>query len=198
MKILVVGASGRLGTAVVAELSQRHDVVAASRSSAVSVDVKDLASVRAMFAAVGKVDAIVFTAGKAHFGPLAAMTPELMAGIGDKLMGQVNLVLAGTEYLNDGGSFTLVSGILSAEPIKAGTNASLVNGAIDAFVIAAAIELPRGIRINAVSATVFEEAMDHYGPFFRGFKPVPVADVALAFSRSVEGADTGKIYKIGY
>jgi NAD(P)-dependent dehydrogenase (short-subunit alcohol dehydrogenase family) len=199
MKILVVGASGKLGSAVVAELSKRHDVVAASRSSSVSVDVKDMASIRAMFAKVGKVDAIVFTAGKAHFGPLAAMTPELMAvGINDKLMGQVNLVLAGTEYLNDGGSFTLVSGILSSEPIKAGTNASLVNGAIDAFVIASAIELPRGIRINAVSATVFEEAMEHYGPFFRGFKPVPVADVALAFSRSVEGADTGRIYKIGY
>ena len=199
MKILVVGASGTLGSAVVAELSKRHDVISASRSGDVKVDVKDAASIKAMFAEVGKVDAIVFTAGKAHFGPLSAMTPELMdVGIKDKLMGQVNLVLAGTEYLNDGGSFTLVSGILATEPIKAGTNASLVNGAIDSFVVAAAIELPRGIRINAVSATVFEEAMEHYGPFFRGFKPVPVADVALAFSRSVEGATTGKIFKVGY
>jgi NAD(P)-dependent dehydrogenase (short-subunit alcohol dehydrogenase family) len=199
MKILVVGASGTLGSAVVTELAKRHDVIKASRSGDVKVDVKDIASVRAMFAAVGKVDAVVFTAGKAHFGPLATMTPEQMhIGISDKLMGQVNLVLAGTEYLNDGGSFTLVSGILASEPIKAGTNASMVNGAIDSFVIASAIELPRGIRINAVSATMFEEALDHYGPFFRGFKPVPVADVALAFSRGVEGADTGKIYKVGY
>lgn len=199
MKVLVVGASGTLGSAVVAELSQRHEVISASRNGDVKVDVKDAASIRAMFETVGKLDAVVFTAGKTHFGPLSAMTPELMdVGIKDKLMGQVNLVLSGTDYLNDGGSFTLVSGILGSEPIRAGVNASLVNGAIDSFVISAAIELPRGIRINAVSATVFEEAMAHYGPFFRGFKPVPVADVALAFSRSVEGAATGKIFRIGY
>ncbi|MDB5522768.1 MAG: short-chain dehydrogenase [Rhizobium sp.] len=199
MKILVVGASGTLGKAVVSELSKRHEVISASRNGDVRVDVKDVASIKAMFETVGKLDAIVFTAGKAHFGPLSGMTPELMdVGIRDKLMGQVNLVLSGTEYLNDGGSFTLVSGILGSEPIKAGTNAGMVNGAIDSFVISAAIELPRGIRINSVSATMFEEALEHYGPFFRGFKPVPVADVALAFSRSVEGATTGKVFKVGY
>lgn len=199
MKILVVGASGTLGKAVVAELSKRHEVISASRSGDVKVDIKDIASIRAMYEKVGKLDAVVCTAGKAHFGPLKDMTPELMdVGIKDKLMGQVNLVLAGADHLNDGGSFTLVSGILAYEPIRAGANAALVNGAIDAFVTASAIELPRGLRINAVSATVFEEAMEHYGPFFRGFKPIPVADAALAFSRSVEGADTGRIYKIGY
>jgi NAD(P)-dependent dehydrogenase (short-subunit alcohol dehydrogenase family) len=199
MKILVVGASGLLGSAVVAELSKRNEVIAASRNSDVSVDIKDVASIRAMFEQVGKLDAIVCTAGKAHFGPLAEITEEKMAvGIKDKLMGQVNLVLEGTKYLNDGGSFTLVSGILGDEPIKAGANASMVNGAIDSFVKSAAIELPRGIRINSVSATVFEEALGHYGPFFRGFKPIPVADAALAFSRSVEGAGTGQVYKVGY
>lgn len=199
MKILVVGASGLLGSAVAAELSKRHEVIAASRSGDVKVDVKDVASIRAVFERVGRLDAVVFTAGKAHFGPLAEMNEEKMfVGLKDKLMGQVNLVLEGTAYLNDGGSFTLVSGILGDEPIKAGANAGLVNGAVNSFVLAAAIELPRGIRINAVSATVFEEAMEHYGPFFRGFKPIPVADAALAFARSVEGADTGKIYKVGY
>jgi NAD(P)-dependent dehydrogenase (short-subunit alcohol dehydrogenase family) len=199
MKILVVGASGLLGSAVVAELSKRDEVISASRSSEVQVDIKDVASIRAMFEATGKLDAIVCTAGKAHFGPLADITVDkMMIGINDKLMGQVNLVLEGTKYLNDGGSFTLVSGILGDEPIKAGANASMVNGAIDSFVRAAAIELPRGIRINSVSATMFAEALEHYGPYFRGFKPVPVADVALAFSRSVEGASTGQVFKVGY
>ena len=199
MKILVVGGSGTLGRAVVAELSKRHEVISASRSGAVKVDIKDIATIRAMYEQVGTLDAVVCTAGKAHFGPLAEITEDKMAiGIRDKLMGQVNLVLEGTAHLRDGGSFTLVSGILGEEPIRAGANASLVNGAIDAFVRSAAIELPRGIRINSVSATVFEEAMEHYGPFFRGFKPIAVADAALAFSRSVEGADTGKIYKVGY
>ncbi len=92
------------------------------------------------------------------------MTADLMAvGIKDKLMGQVNLVLEGTSYVRDGGSFTLISGILGHDPIRAGSSASMVNGAIDSFVKAAAIELPRGIRINAVSPTVFEESMEGYG-----------------------------------
>ena len=111
-------------------------------------------------------------------------------------MGQVNLVTAGTAYVNDGGSFTLISGVLTHDPIRLGASASMVNGAIESFVIAAALELPRGIRINAVSPTVFVESMAGYGPFFRGYKPVPVADAALGFSKSVEGAQTGQIFKI--
>jgi NAD(P)-dependent dehydrogenase (short-subunit alcohol dehydrogenase family) len=125
------------------------------------------------------------------------MTPDLFAvGIRSKLMGQVNLVMAGTKALNDGGSFTLISGILADDPIRLGTSASMVNGAIESFVKAAAIELPRGIRINAVSPGVFVESMAGYGPFFRGHKPVPVADAALAFSKSVEGALTGQVFQV--
>ena len=67
---------------------------------------------------------------------------------------------------------------------------------IESFARAVAIELPRGLRINAVSPTVFEESMGSYGPFFRGFDPVPVARAARAFSRSVEGLETGKTYRV--
>ncbi|MDO6962676.1 short chain dehydrogenase [Rhizobium alvei] len=198
MKILVIGASGTLGQAVVRELSSRHDIITASRSSGdVNVDIKDIDSIRAMYAKVGKVDAIACTAGKVHFGPLSDMTADLMqVGIKDKLMGQVNLVLEGTASLNDGGSFSLISGILAYDPIRLGSSASLVNGALESFVKAAAIELPRGIRINAISPNVFVESMEGYGPFFRGFKPVPVADAALAYSKSIEGGQTGQVYKI--
>lgn len=198
MKILVIGASGTLGQAVVRELSSRHDILTASRSSGdVNVDIKDIDSIRAMYAKVGKVDAIACTAGKVHFGPLSDMTADLMqVGIKDKLMGQVNLVLEGTASLNDGGSFSLISGILAYDPIRLGSSASLVNGALESFVKAAAIELPRGIRINAISPNVFVESMEGYGPFFRGFKPVPVADAALAYSKSIEGGQTGQVYKI--
>ena len=199
MRVLVVGATGTLGKAVARALSERHEVIRASRNGDVGVDIRDPLSIKAMYEKLGKLDAVVCTAGKAHFGPLAEMTPEKMAvGINDKLMGQVNLVLSGLDHLNDGGSFTLVSGILAYEPIRSGANGAMVNGAIDAFVTSAAIEMPRGIRINAVSATVFEEALDHYGPYFPGFKPVPVADAALAFVRSVEGATNGRIFRVGY
>ncbi len=111
-------------------------------------------------------------------------------------MGQVNLVLAARETLRDGGSITLIGGVLSDEPILYGSSASMVNGALEAFVRAAAIELPRGLRLNLVSPTVLAESMADYGPFFRGFEPVPAARAALAYSRSIEGGQTGQIYRV--
>jgi NAD(P)-dependent dehydrogenase (short-subunit alcohol dehydrogenase family) len=111
-------------------------------------------------------------------------------------MGQVNLAQIGRDHLNDCGSITLITGILGEQPIRTGSSASMVNGALEAFVRAAAIELPRGIRINAVSPNVFVESMPAYGPYFRGFEAVPVARAALAFSRSVEGAQTGQVYRV--
>ena len=146
---------------------------------------------------MGKVDAIVSTAGNLHFGPLAEMTAEQFnLGLQDKLLGQVQLALVGQKYLNDGGSITLTAGILSIEPIRNGASATAVNAAIEGFAAAAAIELPRGLRINAISPTVLTESMGSYGPFFPGFEPVPAERVALAYQRSVEGAQTGRVYRV--
>jgi hypothetical protein len=104
------------------------------------------------------------------------LTPEKFdVGLRDKLMGQVNVVLAAQDALVDGGSFTLTSGILSEDPIRLGVCASLVNGALESFVRAAAIELPRGLRINIVSPTLLQESVPAYGPYFPGYKPVPAA-----------------------
>jgi NAD(P)-dependent dehydrogenase (short-subunit alcohol dehydrogenase family) len=196
-KVLLVGASGTLGSAVREELEQRHEVIAASRSGKIKVDITDSASIRRLFKQIGKVDAIACAAGQVHFGALANMTEELYAvGLRDKLMGQVNLALIGRDFLADGGCITLITGILAEHPIRFGSSASMVNGALEAFVRAAAIELPRGLRINAVSPNVFNESMPGYAPYFRGFEAIPVARAALAFSRSVEGAQTGQIFRI--
>lgn len=197
-RVLVVGAGGTLGRAVVAELAQRHDVIAASRTEGdVRIDLTDPASIRAALEKIGRLDAIVCTARKVPFKPLADMTAELYAsGLDDKLMGQVNLVLAGRGHLADAGSITLIGGILAEQFIRSGTSASMVNGALESFVKAAAIELPRGLRINLVSPNVFAESMPDYAPFFRGFEPVPVARAALAYGRSVEGAETGQVYRV--
>ncbi len=198
MRILLIGAHGTIGQAIQTELSPRHEIITAGRNSGeVRVDLKDFASVQAMYAQVGAVDAVIAAAGNLHFGALADMTPELMGiGIADKLMGQVNLVLAGQHVLNDGGSFTLTSGVLSHDPIVYGSSGSMVNAGIDGFVIGAAIELARGLRINAISPTVLTESLSGYGPYFRGFASVDAAKVALAFSKSVEGQQTGKIYHV--
>jgi NAD(P)-dependent dehydrogenase (short-subunit alcohol dehydrogenase family) len=196
VKILVVGAYGTIGKAVVEELKGRHEIISAGRTRGEhSVDISDLASIQALFSKIGEVDAVVSAAGDVHFGPLLEMTPEqLHVGLSNKLMGQVHLALEAANHLNPGGSVTLTAGSLSQDPIRFGASASLVNSALEGFVRAAAIEFPPGMRINAVSPTVLAESMDAYGPYFRGTEPVTAKRVALAFSKSVEGAQTGQVY----
>jgi NAD(P)-dependent dehydrogenase (short-subunit alcohol dehydrogenase family) len=203
LRILVVGAGGTLGRAVVGELSARHEIISAgSKSGDIRIDIADPASIVAGLAAAGPLDAVACAAGAVNFAPLAKFSPAAIAdsvygrGLVNKLMGQVNLTLAARDHLRDGGSITLITGILADQPIVQGTSASMVNGAVEAFARAAAIELPRGLRINVVSPTVFLESMEGYAPFFRGFEPVPVAKAALAFSRSIEGRQTGQVYKV--
>ncbi|MEG0192009.1 MAG: short chain dehydrogenase [Stenotrophomonas sp.] len=195
MKILLVGASGTLGQAVARHLGQQHDILAAGRhSGSLRVDLTDDASVRDLFAQTGPVDAVISTAGKLHFGPLQQMTPEQFnVGLQDKLLGQVRLALAAQHHLNAGGSITLTSGIVSAQPIRDGANATAVNHALEGFVRAAALELlPRGLRINVVSPNVLVESMEAYGPYFPGFEAVTAQRAALAFQRAVEGIQSGE------
>lgn len=198
MRIVLVGASGTIGQAVAKELGERHEIVAVgSKSGTVQLDVTDIASIRAGLQRIGPFDALVSAAGKVKFAALADMTDaDYAIGLKDKLMGQVNLVLVGRELIADGGSFTLTSGVLSHDPVRFGSSASMVNGAIEAFVRAAAIELPRGLRINAVSPGVLVESLPAFGPFFRGHEAVPGARVALAYAKSVEGARTGQVFEV--
>ncbi|MEM5433842.1 short chain dehydrogenase [Paraburkholderia diazotrophica] len=199
-RVVVIGATGTLGQAVAAALKARHEVIeVGAMRGAHQVDGTDPASIERLFQEIGNVDAVVTATGKVHFGPLTGMTIEqFWIGLRDKLMGQVNFVLAAQKYVNDGGSFTLTSGILADEPISQGVSATTVNLALEGFVRGAAIELPRGIRINVVSPTVLTESMESYAPFFRGFEPVDASKAAQAYLRSVEGAQTGRVYRVGY
>ena len=196
MKIIVVGGTGTVGTAVVNELRKDHNIIVAGHESGdVKVDISDSASIEKMYQKVGAF--VIATTGKLHFGPLDKMTAEnCYVGLNSKLMGQVNLVLLGLKYISDGGSFTLTSGILSQDPIRFGSSAAMVNGALEAFAKGAAIEMPRGIRINVVSPTVLTESLDKYADYFKGFESVPAARVALAFRKSVDGAQTGQTYRV--
>ncbi len=197
MKIILVGASGTIGQAVAKQLSVRHEVVAVGRTSGDhKVDITSRDSIHSMFKEIGLFDALVCTAGDVHFGPLDKLTEEdCMVGIKSKLLGQVNLVLLGMDFIADHGSFTLTSGVLSEDPIPYGASASMVNAALEGFVLGASIEMQRGIRINAVSPNVLEESMDKIGDFFRGHVPVPADRAALAYSKSVEGLLTGKVIR---
>jgi NAD(P)-dependent dehydrogenase (short-subunit alcohol dehydrogenase family) len=195
MRILVVGAEGTVGKAAISGFAKSHEIIKAGRTSGdVQVDVTNEVSVTAMYQKLGKVDAVVACTGHSYFGPVSGMTPtQFLDGLKDKVMGQVNLVLLGLDHVNDGGSFTLVSGILSRDPVRQGANAAACDGSLDAFVIGAAIEMPRGIRINAVSPGLLADAAQKYDGYFPGHSPVSNQRVGFAFAKSVEGAVTGQI-----
>lgn len=199
MRILVIGATGTIGTAIVDELKPRHEVISAGHTRGdIQVDMMDSQSIQQMYQSLDKLDAVVIASGKVHFGLLSDMgDAEYAIGLQSKLMGQVNIVLAGLEHLNDNGSFTLTSGILNRDPILYGSSAAMVNGGLEGFVKSAALELPRGLRINCISPTVIEESMPNYAPYFRGYEPVSAARAALAYSKSVEGLQTGQVYCVG-
>lgn len=199
MRIIVVGGSGTIGKVVAKELAQGHEIIVAARQHGdVQVDITDPQSIEKMYKKVGEFDAVVSTTGSVKFIDLTAMKPEdYDLGLRNKLMGQVNLVLMGIPLINDKGSFSVISGILSHDPIRTGSSASMVNGALESFVKAAAIEMPRGIRINCISPTVVTESLADYGDYFPGFEAVPAARVGLAFKKSVEGLQTGQVYSVG-
>jgi NAD(P)-dependent dehydrogenase (short-subunit alcohol dehydrogenase family) len=198
MKIILVGASGTIGKRIYGLFAKKHEVVRASRNGGeISVDITDWTSIQKMYEAVENIDAVICAAGPAKFGAFSELTEEdFYVGIRGKMMGQVNLVRIGQKYLNDGGAFTLTTGILADEPVFGSVALSLVNGAVNSFVKAAAQELPRGLRVNVVCPTVVEDSAEKYADFFPGFDPVPMERVVNGYVRSVETRMSGEIIRI--
>lgn len=196
MRILVVGRSGHIGTAAAAALQERHEVIGASRSTDPAVDLRDPDSIRALFDRLGTFDAVVSAFGAAPFAPAPELTSaDLTAAFEGKVLSQLDLVRIGLESVVDGGSFTLTTGILAREPVPGGAAAAMANGAVEAYVRVAGGELPRGIRINAVSPTVLASAPEYFDTF-RGFEPVSDERVGLAYVRAVEGIETGRTFTV--
>ena len=198
MKTLIIGGRGTIGKRVAEHLAKKHEVLVGGRSAGdVLVDITDSKSIEAMFEAVGKIDAVVCIAGEAKWAAFDSMTEEdFTIGLRSKLMGQVNLVRIGQDYVNAGGSFTLTPGILADHPVALTTSAAMVNGGIHSFVKAAALELRDGIRINAVSSGLVEDAVEKYEAYFPGHNPIPMYKVINGYVRSVEGKGTGEIIRM--
>jgi NAD(P)-dependent dehydrogenase (short-subunit alcohol dehydrogenase family) len=196
MRIVIVGATGAVGKTAVEALSGRHEIIRVARTSGdVQMDIEDVESIRAMYRQVGRVDAVLSAVGHVHFGPVHEMTSsQFMEGILGKVLPQVRLVLEGFDFMNDGGSFTLTSGVTNRDPIRGGSGAAAANGALDGFVRGAAVDMPRGIRINAVSPEVLEACREEYDGFFRGHVHVSNEAVGLAYSKAVEGCLSGQVF----
>jgi len=192
VKIIVIGATGTIGSAVADALAGRgHDVVRAARSHGDQrVDIESAESIARMYEAVGSFDAVVCAAGRASFKPLEELSEEdFHLGLHSKLMGQVNVVRLGLARVADGGSFTLTSGVLAGEPVPGSAAFSLTNAAVEAFAHAAALEMPRRVRVNVVSPPWVSETLEAMGR--SGSGGLPAASVAQAYVESVEGGRNG-------
>ena len=197
-KIIVIGASGTIGKEVAKRLQEvGHEVVRVSRKSGdFQADISDKKSLETLFKNIGSFDAVAITAGEVAAATFESLTDENYSfSIGSKLMGQINAVHTALPYISASGSFTLVSGVLTDEPILGGTIGTLINGGVEGFVKAASHELPRGIRINCISPTVLTES-EAFHPFFPGFIPVDGWKVARAYERAISGVITGRIIKV--
>ena len=193
MRVIVIGGTGTIGSAVVKALAAKHDVVTVGHTKgAFQVDLASPDSITRFFKAIGTCDAVVSTAGIAKFASLDELSYEdYFVGLNNKLMGQVNLVRIGKPFVTDQGSFTLTGGILSQEPIKGSASISMVNAGLEGFVRAAAIDLPRSLRVNIVSPPWVTETL-----IARGMDPsigLPADRVAQTYLASLKGTMTGQV-----
>jgi len=198
MKILIIGGTGTVGKRIYESLSKNHQIIIAGRQSGhVQVDISDLSSIEQLFKKVGTVDAIVSTAGEAKWDEFDNLNEsDFYAGIKSKLMGQINLVRVGKNYLSNNGSITLTTGILADDPVKMTTIAAMVNGGIHSFVKAIALETNDKFRVNVVSAEVVEDAYEKYKDYFPGHSPVSMDKVVDAYRNSIESNANGEIIRI--
>jgi NAD(P)-dependent dehydrogenase (short-subunit alcohol dehydrogenase family) len=198
MKIIVIGATGTIGQAVVDLLAPHHDIVKVGfKSGDLQVDIASKDSIRKLFQSVDSFDAVVSAAGMATFGSLDELGDEdYMLGLSNKLMGQVNLVREGQKHIDDNGSFTLTSGVLSQEPMPGSASISMVNAGLEGFVRAAALEAKRGIRVNVVSPIWVKETLEAMG--MDTSEGMSAVQTALAYKESVEGKRNGEVLDVRF
>jgi len=194
MKIVVIGATGTIGSAIVKLLKQEHEVITVSRSAGDHrADITDKGSLERVLGAIGKVNAIVSAAGNAVFKPLAELTDaDFEKCLHDKLMGQVNVVRVGAQHILADGSITITSGVLAQEPMPGGAAISLVNAGLEGFARAAALELQSAkVRVNVVSPPWVRETLIAFK--MDPSLGLPATEVAKAYAHCVEGSATGQV-----
>lgn len=199
--VLLIGASGTIGQAIIRELERDCNIIRVGNTSGdFQVNIESSESITNLYKQVKDIDAVICAAARnVVFAPLSEITKEnFTTSLQSKFLGQIDLVLQGLKFLKDDTSFTLTTGILNSDPIAQGSAAAAVNGAVDAFIKAAAIDMPKKQRINSVSPTLLIESKEKYQDFFQGYKPVAAEDVALAYRKSVMGKITGQILKVGW
>lgn len=198
MKILIIGGNGTIGKHLSDHFGIDNEVIIASRKAGdVFVDITDSNSIEQMFENIGSLDAIICVAGEAKWASFDQFTEkDFYIGLKSKLMGQVNLVRIAQGYLNPNASITLSTGILGDHPVLMTTSAAMVNGAIHSFVKAVDLEIKNGVRVNAVSLGLVQDAYEKYKDYFPGHNPVSMKKVVEAYVSAVHGKQHGEVIRM--
>jgi len=195
-KIIVVGATGRLGRVIVGGLKD-YEVIRAGRSGPdLKIDALDFESVSDVFASVGTFDGLISCIGGTPFKTFEELTMEDFAlGLSKKCFSQLNLAKAAIPFLSDNGSITLTSGIIGDEPILAGSCAAAANGALNMSVSTLAAEFAGRLRINVVSPSIIENSVEDYGMLFDGFEPTSEKRIIEAYRRTISAPISGRVLR---
>ncbi|MEL7833274.1 short chain dehydrogenase [Fodinibius sp. Rm-B-1B1-1] len=199
MKILLIGGTGTIGSVIAERLQNDDDLITVGHSSGdLQTDITDPDAITSLFEEVANIDAVIVTTGSAPMKPLNELSNnDFLEGVKSKMMGQINVALTALDYLNEGGSITLTTGILSHDPIPQGTVLSTVNNAVNGFVIGSYGEfIQHGIRINAVSPALVEDSAEALGDYFPGHTPAKMEHVANGYIKSLKTCITGQIIDI--
>ena len=176
-RVIVIGAGSGIGRAVtIAAARAGAYVIAGGRTVAkleetavaaggsCEIRVVDAASeeeVAAFFDEVGPFDHLVSTASGGASGAIADVRrADIERAMAAKLWAPIHLVRHGAPRIAADGSFTFFSGIRGARPAPRGSITSLVNGGLEAFARAMAVELGP-VRVNVISPGVVDS-----GPFW--------------------------------
>ncbi len=196
MRIILVGASGVIGSAVARLLEAEHEIVRVGRTKGeLRVDMSDPASIEKLFRDAGSFDALISAAGPAKYGPMSELTDsDYLFTFANKLLGQINLVRRGLAHIADQGSFTLTSGMYSRFPGVGTTAIAAANAGVEAFVRAAGLEMVRGVRVNCVSPSYVKETMELRG--LDSSTGIPAERTAKAYVAALQGGMNGQVLDV--
>jgi NAD(P)-dependent dehydrogenase (short-subunit alcohol dehydrogenase family) len=194
-RIVILGATGTIGSAVARLLASDGEIVRVGHTRGdMRLDARSPSDLETFFAGLGPYDHLVSLAGTgAAIGPVETLShDDFAAGFLNKVAIQIDLVKAGLSTIRDGGSFTLSSGYLDKEPMPGYSAIAMCNGAVAAFVKAVALDMPRGVRINAVSPVFVVETLMAFGIMdMTPYVTMSAADTALAYRAAVMGTLNG-------